>query len=210
MLTSAERLSEDRDENLRSFKDSDDEVLFQATPMRGRKPGCLYDDCLFSASGRRIISEEYRVAVPSLGTKKYYHVECFETMVDVEELLACGKFLPNTNAGSPPILPLMFCTWFAYKGHIDLDNISSFIDRVDAFEAEIRDFSTQVIEAQLRKDPIWKEWKVPQKPCPEDYIKPCQEFCKLSVVMKHRRSERLSSQVNGSLGHGTISIQLLE
>lgn len=83
---------------------------------------------------RGTIHDHYRILVnrgPS--DKRYYHVCCFETMVDLAPLIPDKFFLDTTTSRvgpleAPPTWGLMFRTWFEHKGNIDLEKVAAYID----------------------------------------------------------------------------------
>ncbi|KAG7284726.1 hypothetical protein NEMBOFW57_009335 [Staphylotrichum longicolle] len=91
------------------------------------------------------IDDDYRILV-SRGPfdKKYYHIRCFETMVDLAPLIPDKFFLDTTTSRvgpfeAPPEWGLMFRTWFEHKGQIDLEKIAAYIDAEKAYRDMERD-----------------------------------------------------------------------
>ncbi|KAI0183324.1 hypothetical protein EV127DRAFT_447471 [Xylaria flabelliformis] len=192
----AERRAEDRERNLAEFKHSSELCIFQPTPARGAKAECSYDDCLHESTQGRRIKQDYRITTTDTDSKPYYHVDCFEAMVDVQELLACNKLCADKspyrwNNGRPWQWSLMFRKWFEHKGCISLDAIAAYIDEWERYEEELPEFSRKCFQAQREKNPGGEEIKGPKKPILRGYTTRKEDSCTLSAVMKHECSEKL-------------------
>jgi hypothetical protein len=137
------------------------------------------------------IHDDYRILV-NRGPfdKKYYHVRCFETMVDLAPLIPDKFFLDTdtSNEGpfeAPPSWGLMFRKWFKNKGHIDLEKIAAYIDAEKAY----RD-----IEGDSDSD---KHPPDTAKPVLRDHVTAADGGCSLSDVVQHRYCDLMP---NGWLG----------
>ncbi|KAI1748106.1 hypothetical protein F4782DRAFT_518200 [Xylaria castorea] len=195
----AERREEDREENLTKFKYSSEICLFQPTPEMGARAECSYEDCLHENTQGQRITQHYRITTTDTYSKPYYHVDCFEAMVDVQELLACDKLCADNspyrwNNNWPWQWSLMFRKWFEHKGCINLDALAAYIDKWESYEAELPGFSRKFIDAQLKKEPGWEQMKGPKKPILEGYTTSKEGSCELSAIMKHEYREKMSQK----------------
>ncbi|KAH8158549.1 hypothetical protein CIB48_g9694 [Xylaria polymorpha] len=198
-LTPAERLAEDRASHLRYFRHCDARCLFQPTPGRGAAARCSFPGCLHENTEGLHIRQDFRITTANTSPKTYYHVDYFEAMVDVQDLLARDKLVAdnspyNWNNRWPWQWGLMFRKWFEHKGCISLDRIAAYIDDYEAYKNDLGEFSAKYIDAQVKKEPGWEEMKGPRKPILEDYTTSEQDSCKLSAVMDHKDCDKMSGQ----------------
>ncbi|KAK3290997.1 uncharacterized protein B0H64DRAFT_50572 [Chaetomium fimeti] len=125
---------------------------------------------------RGYIDDDYRIVVnrgPS--DKKYYHVRCFETMVDLAPLIPDKFFLDTTasNVG-PPLWGLMFRNWFQNKGCVDLEKIAAYINAAKAYR-DIEGDSDSDTHPPNTSRPVLR-----------DHVTAAGGGCSLSDVVRHR------------------------
>ena len=198
-LTPDERLKEEGEKLQRQIEsDPDTLVLLEASAsLRAR---CRAEgDCVHVQNNNRYkntITTDYRICLDGIKTsqhwartKYYYHVACFDRMVNLKSLMpAKFKLDPRELWGLIPR------KWFEDQGCIDLSKVASFIDAHKKYEEEHHEFGYQWIEWSLqhRKCETDKatcgcpsQPKPPQKPVLEDYITEKEDCCSLEDIMSH-------------------------
>ncbi len=127
------------------------------------------------------IHDDYRILI-NRGPfdKRYYHIRCFEAMVDLAPLIP-DKFFLDTNTSfdvgpfeAPPSWGLMFRTWFENKGQIDLEKIAAYIDAEKAYR-DIKGDSGSDTHPPTTARPVLR-----------DHVTAAGRGCSLSDVAKHR------------------------
>lgn len=98
------------------------------------------DDCIYAQKNiarGETITTDFRIRVEGAmdlsfwaPAKHYYHIECFDWMVDLKELIPENMKLEERNWG------LMVRKWFEHRGKIDLAKIDTYIEEHKAFEEE--------------------------------------------------------------------------
>ncbi|EJT75953.1 hypothetical protein GGTG_05878 [Gaeumannomyces tritici R3-111a-1] len=150
-------------------------ILLQHTPST--EPGAAIcqaeDDCICSAGtwatpadeSRREIKDKYRICVAGdddwwLYGNSYYHIVCFNAMVDTETLFSedvCfSLYYRDQSAWKwPAFCPwgLMVRAWFGSRGWVNLDAIDEYIGDVEEHRRRKR-------EASLR----WSQWQCAPAP----------------------------------------------
>ncbi|CAK7240827.1 MAG: hypothetical protein STHCBS139747_002275, partial [Sporothrix thermara] len=149
-LTPAARLREDGDTLLPQLRDAKAEITLQQTPRsyNGGARCRAEDDCLIKRavedSGMdfpqwydpKKIKDDFRIHVDSGAAHfhdrhMYYHVACFEAMVDlaplVPDLFSLDTQPYKGDLYSMPRWGVMFRKWFAHKGQINLGKIEEYI-----------------------------------------------------------------------------------
>jgi hypothetical protein len=111
-------------------------VLLQ--PCSRRWAGCAAGKCPIAEVG----GDNYRVV---LGTRhrKYFHISCVETMVDLVSLHQ-SRFRLDTGTWG-----LVLRAWFEHNGRIDLAKIAAYIDAYEKFKEERDHFGTRHINWHL-------------------------------------------------------------
>lgn len=197
-----ERLKGKGQELLHQLEVNDRMVFFlQESPRNHRgRARCRAEDCVYVLANHpdgRYITDDYRICVDkgrSSSGKHYYHVLCFECMIDLKPLISSKFWM----AGPSWIWGLMVRKWFKHKGSIALDKIALFLEERDAYNKENREFSGAYItwsrdhrkcEAGLRTCSCPPEPKGPDKPVLKDYTTRGEEGCNLSDVLHHPRVE---------------------
>jgi len=134
-LHPTERLAEDGAKLLQEIESNDDMVaVLEAS--RSARAGCRASDCFYYRRDRAI-QDEFRIRLENVRgeldhyrTKHYYHVLCFEAMMDLEGMIPARKFLcdPNHNWG------LIVRKWFEHRGRIDPKVLVEFIKEREGWE----------------------------------------------------------------------------
>ncbi|KAH6889609.1 hypothetical protein B0T10DRAFT_486472 [Thelonectria olida] len=130
-----ERLKEDG-AKLRQKIESDPVMIAYLEISRSKQASCrAEEDCFYSqAEGGcgALIQDVYRIRLDGANdfrfwrrTKHYYHVECFDCMVGLQDLIP-AKFKLDQQRGD---WGLMVRKWYDHKGHIDLDKITACIEQ---------------------------------------------------------------------------------
>lgn len=146
--------------------------------MLREKSNLQYYDVLHRKRGK--ILDDYRILV-NRGPfdKGYYHIRCFETMVDLAPLIP-DKFFLDTNTSrvgafeAPPSWGLMFRSWFENKGHIDLEKIEAYIDAEKAYRGIEGDSGSDTHPPNTAR------------PVLRDHVTAAGGGCSLSDVVEHR------------------------
>ena len=199
-LPPAERLKEDGQGLLRELENNDRMVfLLQETPLRHfRRARCQAGDCFYvqakNPSGHDI-TQDYRICVDkgtSYNGKYYYHVLCFNWMIDLEELIP-SKF---KMAGAPWQWGLIIRKWFEHKGCISLDKVAAYLEEWEVYEKERNDFSGEWImwsrnHRECKAEPGTCSCPPlrngPDKPVLKDYTTSEEDGCDLCDVLEHPR-----------------------
>lgn len=146
-LTLAARLKEDGDTLLPQLRDAKAEITLQQTPVsyNGGARCRAGNDCLFKCamddSGTVFpewydptkIKDEFRIHIErgSYDRHMYYHVACFEAMIDlaplVPDLFSLDTQPYKGDLYSIPRWGVMFRKWFAHRGQINLGKIEEYI-----------------------------------------------------------------------------------
>ncbi|KAK1760084.1 hypothetical protein QBC47DRAFT_389 [Echria macrotheca] len=122
-LHSLERLAEDG-AKLRQQIESNDDMIAVLETSRSARAGCRAGDDCFYAPREVRIQDRYRIRVEGvrdeLGadyyrTKHYYHVLCFEAMMDLEDMIPSGNFVCDAGGA----WGLLVRKWFQHRGRID-------------------------------------------------------------------------------------------
>ncbi|KAK3359525.1 hypothetical protein B0T25DRAFT_100945 [Lasiosphaeria hispida] len=120
-LHPTERLAEDG-VKLRQKIESNDDMIAVLEVSRSARAGCRAGDCFYAP--RIHIQDEFRIRVEGVRgefdpahfrTKHYYHVLCFEAMMDLGEIIPSGKFV--CDAGET--WGLLVRKWFQHRGRIN-------------------------------------------------------------------------------------------
>lgn len=143
-LTPDERLAEDREKLLAEILASPRQVTFLEISRSQRASCQAKNDCFYPRvrpeRGRKI-TDECRIRFEGATNYSfwaplthYYHVKCFERMVDLRRLIP-GKFkLDPRNAHFT--WGLMIRKWYEHKGQIDLDKIAAHLQRHRDYEQQ--------------------------------------------------------------------------
>ncbi|KAL2132725.1 hypothetical protein VTI74DRAFT_3435 [Chaetomium olivicolor] len=112
-------------------------------------------DCVYLRADARsgsTITSLYRICVHGVDnmdwygkTKHFYHVECFELMIHLPDLLH-SKFKMDSDSGD---WGFMVRKWFEHKGRIDLDKIAGFLEELADYKAKYHDWSSVVVESSF-------------------------------------------------------------
>lgn len=166
-------------------------------------------DCLFLHAGaprQRAITTETRIRVDGVDslshwapTTYFYHVLCFEEMVDLEELLPTKfKLDPQTGWG------LLARKWFEHKGCIDVDKIAAFIEAFKAYHKDYSGFSTRWIKWSTNHQKCAPEQATctcppkphpPEKPVLKDYAAGEGERMSLAELALHENFDDMRSGI---------------
>lgn len=200
-LSPKERLREDGDQ-LRQKIEADPEMIVVLEMSRSQRARCrANNDCAYAqarASSGNTITTSYRIRVDGVDnidwfgkTKHYYHLLCFERMVDLKGLLR-EKFKMGGPYGR---WGLMVEDWFKHSGRIDVDKIAAFLEEYAAYEEKHGDWSKEYIDWSLNhtrnckdKEPECKcpaQPQPPKKPELGDHTTKDGDVCTLSDVLKH-------------------------
>jgi hypothetical protein len=131
-LHPTERLAEDGAE-LRHQIEFYDDMIAVLEVSRSARASCRADDCFFAP--RIAIQDEFRIRVEGVRgdlmhyrTNHYYHIICFEAMMDVEDMVSSRKFI--CDGGEE--WGLIVRKWFQNWGQIDHEVLVKYIkDRED-------------------------------------------------------------------------------
>lgn len=152
---------------------------------------------------RDIIDDDYRILVNRhIFHKQYYHIRCFETMVDLAPLIP-DKFLldiDTTRQGIfevPPSWGLMFRTWFKQRGHIDLDKIAAYIDAEKAYQSMKRDSNSDMHPPNT------------PRPVLRDHVTAAGGGCRLSDVVQHRYCDLMPNSGCAMYGRSRLEWTIL-
>lgn len=147
-LTLAARLEEDGDKLLPRLRNDKAQITLQRTPVshnggaRCRAGSDCVIRCAIELSGKVIptwydptkIKDEFRIHIDRGGSYDrhvYYHVACFEAMIDlaplVPDLFSLDTQPYKGNLNSIPRWGVMFRKWFAHRGQINLGKIEEYI-----------------------------------------------------------------------------------
>lgn len=225
-LTPAARLREDGDRLLPQLRDAKAEITLQQTPWsyNGGARCRAEENCLVKRaaedSGKdfpqwydpKKIKDDFRIhvnqgAADFQDRHMYYHVACFEAMVDLAPLVL-DLFSLDTqpykgNLSSMPRWGVMFRKWFAYKGQINLGKIEEYIaaelarhkqysDVVQRWDEihESRECAKRFGLGTLCDCPQRPEW--PERPILRDYVATTRdEGCSLADIVHHRYCEEM-------------------
>jgi hypothetical protein len=198
----AERLERTGQSLFRGFERSRETIILQKTPVspNGGARCRAEDDCLQRVMvettlrerrrensnlqynhdryrKRGIIHDDYYRILVNRGPfdKKYYHIRCFETMVDLAPLIP-DKFFLDTNTSNigPPSWGLMFRNWFENRGHIDLEKIAAYVDAEKAYWGIKGDSDGDTHPPNTAR------------PVLRDHVTAAGEGCSLTDVVEHR------------------------
>ena len=120
-LHPTERLAEDG-VKFRQKIESNDDMIAVLEVSRSARAGCRAGDCFYAP--RIYIQDEFRIRVEGVRgqfepahyrTQHYYHVLCFEAMMDLDEMIPSGKFV--CSAGET--WGLLVRKWFQHRGRIN-------------------------------------------------------------------------------------------
>jgi hypothetical protein len=120
-LHPTERLAEDGVKLRQKIESNDDMIAVLEVSLSARAV-CRAGDCFFAP--RTHIQDEFRIRVEGVRsefdpahyrTKHYYHVLCFEAMMDLDEMIPSGKFV--CDAGET--WGLLVRKWFQHRGRIN-------------------------------------------------------------------------------------------
>ncbi|KAK0745758.1 hypothetical protein B0T18DRAFT_488480 [Schizothecium vesticola] len=119
-LHPTERLAEDG-VKLRQEIESKDDMIAVLEVSRSARAGCRASDCFYAP--RIHIQDKFRIRVegvrgqfdPAHRAKQYYHVLCFEAMMDWDKIIPSGKFV--CDAGET--WGLLVRKWFQHRGRIN-------------------------------------------------------------------------------------------
>ena len=143
-LTAGGRLREDGQKLLTGLEgNADATFVLDRTPRyagsNSRRAKCRAEECINEArddAWGTSINEKFRICLDAggwhgpfeTGGKQYYHIECFEKMMD-------NKL--HTYSGTPLFMPdkvqhltgfgLMIAMWLYHKGRVDIDKIEDYI-----------------------------------------------------------------------------------
>lgn len=137
-LTPPERLREDGVLLQRMIEMNGDifAILQKTPPVRKRK--CFGKaDCLLRMPDHRggnLIQERCRICVRNTRPTVYFHLECFNHMVDIYELIP-NKF---KLANGPGPWPLMIKEWYQHRGKINAEGIARYLDAMDLYDIALR------------------------------------------------------------------------
>jgi hypothetical protein len=189
-LSTTERLEEDGQTLLRDVERLNKAIVLQKAPRNdnsgarcGADEGCLSVHRMRQIFGEdtdlqhvrpdpRLIRDQYRIFIDKESLDKrclYYHLECFEAMVDLKSLVPDKFSLDTSTVGGLPSWGLMLREWFEKKGNVALDEIAAYIDAEKAYHG---------VRCDLR-DPA-------TRPVLRDYITAEGGGCSLSDVVQHR------------------------
>jgi hypothetical protein len=122
-LHPTKRLAEDG-VTLRQEIESCDDTIAVLEVSRSTRASCRAGDDCFYASRIRAIQDEFRIRVEGVRgrfdpahyrAKHYYHVLCFEAMMDLEEMIPSGKFVCDSDEN----WGLLVRKWFQHRGRIN-------------------------------------------------------------------------------------------
>jgi hypothetical protein len=154
-LSPEERLKESGKSLLKDIE-TDPQLIVALEVSASERAKCRAGgDCLrvqVNRYGTIAITDEHRICVRGVSnrdwfgrTKHYYHVACFEHMVDLKSLLP-SKFKMDPAQGR---MPLMVELWFHQQGCIDLDKIGAYFDALDLYDEAEKVSSAEYIEWQV-------------------------------------------------------------
>ncbi|CAK7204315.1 hypothetical protein SEUCBS139899_007070 [Sporothrix eucalyptigena] len=225
-LTPAERLREDGDTLLPRLRDAKAQITLQQTPQsyNGGARCRAEDDCLVKRaaedSGKdfpywydpKKIKDKFRIHVDQGNfnypyRNMYYHVVCFEAMVDLAPLVL-DLFSLDTQPykGSLYSIPqwgVMFRKWFAHRGQINLGKIEEYITAELTRDKQYGDVVERWEETHKSREcekrfglgtpcdcPQRPEW--PERPILRDYVATTgDEGCSLAHIVYHRYCEEM-------------------
>jgi hypothetical protein len=193
-----ERLREDG-EKLRSKILSHEDMLVTFEESRSARARCrAEDDCIYVQAGvptGRAITTECRIRVDGvkdlmfwLPTTHYYHVACFNQMVDLLELIPAKFRLDHQTPWG-----ILIRKWYEHHGHVDLNKLTTYIEAFKAYDEKKSEFSSELIkwsrghqqcEADQAACGCPSKPQPPEKPILKDYTIE-EEECSLRAVVTH-------------------------
>ncbi|KAI0380709.1 hypothetical protein F5Y04DRAFT_257216 [Hypomontagnella monticulosa] len=208
-LDPMERLREDGQELQRKILSNQNmSVTFEVS--RSSRARCrAEDDCLHVQAefptGKTII-DNCRTRVDGVNdplhwhpATYYYHVLCFDQMVDLVDLIPNKFQLAGHTAWG-----LMIRKWFEYKGCIDLEKLAIYIEAVKAYKEKILALSTPWIEwdhghrqCEADKTPCTcpPRPEAPEEPVlKNDYTTTEEERCSLGELVEHPNFDDICDQ----------------
>jgi hypothetical protein len=153
-LSPTERLKEDGQTLLRELERLNKTIVLQKTPRNdnsgarcGAEEGCLSVHRMLQIFGEdtdlqhvrpdpRMIRGQYRIFIDKGMLDErylYYHLNCFEAMVDLKSLVPDKFSLDTSTVGGLPSWGLMLRHWFEKKGNVALDEIAAYLDAEKAY-----------------------------------------------------------------------------
>jgi len=207
-LDPVERLREDGQE-LQGEILSDQDMLVTFEYSRSARARCRADrDCLHvlaEVPTETTIIDKFRIRIDGVNdpsfwrpTTHYYHILCFNHMVDLEDLLPAKFQLDRQTTWG-----LLVRKWFEHKGCINLDKLATYIEAFKAYDEKRLDFSTEWIDWSIRHHPCEADRATcacpprpepPEKPVLKDYVTGEEGRCSLDDVVNHPNVDDMPDQ----------------
>lgn len=209
-LDLCDRLMEDGRELRQKIESNSAMIAFLEKSRSGRARCRAYDDCCIYAQENtatgKTIATKFRIRLegvkdPSFWglTTHYYHVECFECMVDLEELIPEKVQLEDRSWG------LMVRKWFEHRGQTNLAKIETYIKEYKVFEKECERADSDRVERDMQwwgtghhdcaRDEAGCSRPLPPKlaetPILSDYVLKEGDICCLDDVLSHELVDEL-------------------
>ncbi len=184
-LSPQDRLKEDGRE-LQQRIEGDPEMIVLFEVSASNRARCRAErDCLRqspSSDGHSRVSDPYRICLQGVDdggwyprTNYFYHVTCFNHMVDLHALWPSK--LQIDMGGSR--WPIMLCQWFLHEGCIDLEKIATFVDEYESYMSVPIDQT----ETTYRSPPESNDQSRP--PRLENHTTSKESRCDLEEVLNH-------------------------
>jgi hypothetical protein len=150
------------------------------------------------------IRDNYRIVLTGQGGQ-YFHVSCFEKMLDLPSLTPSQSKLDTDsyrwNQNWPWPWGIMPRKWSEHGGRVELDKIAEYITACDTYDEDEDDFDTQWIDWQLahQRKCFDRDCECPpaprglEGPILKDYKTMEGETCSVSEVLRHPSVEILAS-----------------
>jgi len=189
---------------------SDQDMFATLEESRSARARCRAgSDCIYvqaQASTGGDIASEFRIRVDGVKNLSfwrpathYYHVACFDQMVDLEDLLPAKFQLDRRREWG-----VMITKWFEHKGCITLDKLTTYFEACKAYKKKHSDFGREWggwllghrrCEADQATCACPPKPQSPERPVLEDCAPGGEESCSLSDLMRHPDSDDLYGEL---------------
>jgi hypothetical protein len=204
-----ERLREDGQTLQREIVSNQDTFVTLEVSRSARARCRAEDDCIYAqAEGvtAHPITTKFRIRVDGVTDltfwrpkTHYYHVACFDHMVDLADLIPKKFQLDHQR-----LWGLLIRRWFKHTGRINLEKLATYIKEFETYRESHSDFST-----------AWTQWTLghgrceadqatcacppkpqpPEKPVLKDYTTGEEETCSMGELMKHPNFDDMCDEI---------------